>query len=168
MTQQKVQTYVFEDNGKIPNNKILPLLVYPQVLLERVVDCEMVFNGNKWTNSWTGGVYDYHHFHSNTHEVLGVISGNATIMFGGENGREIDMTAGDVVIIPAGVGHKKVQASSDFKVIGAYPGGLSPDLLTGTPEERERSLENIDKVSLPELDPVFAEEGPLQELWIEG
>ncbi|QTM98098.1 cupin domain-containing protein [Sediminibacillus dalangtanensis] len=168
MTRDRISTFLFSDDGKIPNNSTLPLVVYPEVLLDRVVDCEMIFNGNNWLNSWTGGVFDYHHFHSNTHEVLGIISGKALIAFGGEQGREIPVAAGDVVVIPAGVGHKKVEASSDFSVVGAYPDGATHDLLTGKPEEREQALENIAEVPVPDLDPVFAEDGPLLALWTKG
>ncbi|SDK30530.1 cupin domain-containing protein [Sediminibacillus albus] len=168
MPGERIATFIFADDGRIPNNQDLPLLVYPQVLLDRIVDCEMIFNGNNWKNSWTGSVFDYHHFHSNTHEVLGVISGHATLTFGGERGKDLKVAAGDVVVIPAGVGHKKVEASNDFKVVGAYPEGRGHDLLTGKPEERDQALKNIKELPIPNKDPVFAEDGPLLELWMKN
>src|SRR3712207_7593545 len=54
-------------------------------------------------------------FRSNAHEVLGVVSGSATIRFGGESGETFGVSAGDVVIIPAGVGHACINASDDFR-----------------------------------------------------
>ncbi len=166
MDQERVKTFLFKDDGKIPNNPDLPLIIYPQAFLDRLADYEQVVHANNWTNSWKGGVFDYHHFHSNTHEVLVIDSGTATIQFGGEKGKEISVAAGDAVIIPAGVGHKKLQASPDFQVMGAYPDGKEHDLLTGKPEEREKALENIKNVSVPAKDPVFAESGPMQEIWM--
>lgn len=167
MANLNAKVFMFDDDGEIPNNPKLPLLVYPEVFINRMVDVTQVLHGNNWTNSWTGSVHDFHHYHSVTHEVLAVIGGNAKIQFGGKNGEELKLAAGDVVVIPAGVGHKKVEASHDFEVIGAYPDGKEFDMKTGKPGEHGEAVENIAKVPLPEQDPVFAEEGPLKEIWIE-
>lgn len=167
MADLNAKVFMFEDDGEIPNNPNLPLLVYPEVFLNQLADVNQVLQGNNWKNSWTGSVHDFHHYHSDTHEVLAVISGKATIKFGGENGKELQVAAGDVVVIPAGVGHKKMSASHDFEVIGAYPDGRDHDMRTGKPGEHEEAVKNIKAVPLPEQDPVFAEEGPLKEIWIE-
>jgi uncharacterized protein YjlB len=47
---------------------------------------EKKFAANNWTNSWRWGVYPFHHYHSNTHEVLGVFRGSALLHLGGEKG----------------------------------------------------------------------------------
>ncbi len=157
----------FRDNGKIPNSK-LALLIYKNVFSEEKADADAIrqhFEQFNWKNSWQNGVYDYHHYHSTSHEVLGVVSGEATILFGGENGEEVRLEKGDAVAIPAGVGHKKISASEDFSVIGAYPNGSDYDILTGEEGERPMADENIDKVPLPENDPVYGQLQGLTALW---
>ncbi|MGI2327491.1 hypothetical protein [Planococcus sp. YIM B11945] len=155
----------FEDDRTIPNNPTLPVIFYEGAFAENPEDIESVFNRNNWTNSWTNGVFDYHHYHSNTHEVLGVKSGSATIQLGGESGKMFEVTIGDVVVLPAGTGHKKIKATSDFQVVGAYPDGLKPNLKTGGSDERPVVLEEILDAPLPEKDPVYGEEGPVLDNW---
>ncbi|WP_207536236.1 hypothetical protein [Desertivirga arenae] len=164
-----VASHIFEDDGQFPNNPNLPALVYKgalhlhpgdesQAIVER-------FKLNNWTNSWKDGIFDYHHYHSNTHEVLGVFCGMADIELGGKEGVCVEIVRGDVVIIPAGVAHKCLKSSDDFLCIGAYPDGSSYDLLKGEPAEHERALANISQVPIPSTDPIFGEEGPLFEYW---
>lgn len=159
------QFYRFEDDGVIPNNPSLEVIVYPAAFKENPQEIEEVFNRHEWTNSWTGGVFEYHHYHSNTHEVLGVRSGTATLQIGGEQGGTLEVAAGDVVLLPAGTGHKKLEASSDFEIVGAYPGGVSYNLKTGEPGERPYVLEDIQNTPLPKMDPVFGDSGPVIENW---
>ena len=159
------QFYRFEDDGVIPNNPSLEVIVYPAAFKENTQEIEEVFNRHDWTNSWTGGVFEYHHYHSNTHEVLGVLSGTATLQIGGEQGKALDVAAGDVILLPAGTGHKKLDASSDFEIVGAYPGGVSYNLKTGDPGERPYVLEDIQNTPLPKMDPVFGDSGPVIENW---
>lgn len=162
------QTYYFEDDGEIPNNSSLPLLLYRNALskeLLRPEKCMRLLNSNNWSNAWVNGIYSYHHYHSTTHEVLVVTSGSAVVMMGGKQGKELATTAGDVIVIPAGVGHCRVSSSTDFQVVGAYPGGKSYDLCTGKPSERPGVLKNITKVEIPALDPVTGKQKPLHEYW---
>ncbi len=155
----------FEDDGNIPNNPTLPVVIYPGAFKENPEEIERVFNQNNWTNSWTDGVFDYHHYHSNAHEVLGVKSGSAKIQLGGESGQTFDVQQGDVIVLPAGTGHKKLSASDDFQVVGAYPNGAEPDLKTGGQDERPEVLEAILDAPLPDSDPVFGKEGPIVNNW---
>jgi uncharacterized protein YjlB len=112
------------------------------------------------------GVFSYHHYHSNAHEVLCVVSGSASIAFGGPEGETVEVDAGDVVVIPAGVGHCNKGPNGGFSVVGAYPHGQeSYDLRTGDEGERPEVLENIRDVSLPKSDPLFGEKGPLTQRW---
>jgi uncharacterized protein YjlB len=112
------------------------------------------------------GVFSYHHYHSNAHEVLGVVSGSANIAFGGPEGETVEVEAGDVVVIPAGVGHCNKESKGRFSVVGDYPRGQeSYDLRTGEEGERPEVLENIRDVPLPKSDPLFGEKGPLTQRW---
>jgi len=111
------------------------------------------------------GIFPSHHYHSTAHEVLVVYGGSARVQFGGEAGIVASVTAGDVVIIPAGVGHKNLGATADFRVIGAYPRGQTWDICYGRAGERPRADENIARVPLPSADPVLGREGPLFAYW---
>lgn len=157
MANANIDALYFKDDGKIPNNPELPLLIYSQVLEGRTGEAKSIFHRNDWKNSWIGGIFGYHHYHSITHEILGVISGYALLQFGGERGKQVKVTAGDAVVIPAGVGHKNIESSSDFQVIGAYPDSRSFDLKTGKAEEREEAIQNIKEVPLPKADPLFGD-----------
>lgn len=167
-TDSEIKTFHFEDDGRIPNNPALPMLVYKGGIptgKRSAAACRALFDDHNWRNSWVNGVYNFHHYHSNTHEVLGVIAGTATLALGGPEGIELDVSAGDVLILPAGTGHCNLGSSDDFRVVGAYPDGMSWDLCRGEPEERPEKVENIKEVPLPEEDPVYGEEGPLLNEW---
>ena len=157
------------DDGMIPNNRNCPLLLYRQALTLPAHDpaglFETLFASNRWSGSWRDGIYAFHHYHSTSHEVLGVYSGSATVLFGGEHGVTQEIQRGDVVVIPAGVGHKNLGSSEDFGVVGAYPEGRRWDLCYGRPGERPRADDNIAQVPVPELDPVYGVEVPLWQEW---
>lgn len=159
------QYFHFEDDGTIPNNPLLNVIFYPEAFKDDPERMEAVFNRNNWLNSWTGGVFDYHHYHSNTHEVIGVRSGSAILQLGGEQGEQIKVKAGDVAVLPAGTGHKKIDSTDDFQVVGAYPNGVSYNLKTGKTEERPYVLEDIHNTPLPQTDPVYGKTGPLLDHW---
>lgn len=165
METESVQTFLFRDDGTFPNHGRLPVLLYPGVLREQTNRTERIFNVNRWLNSWTGGVFDYPHYHSNTHEVLGVVSGTATLRLGGERGQELPVHPGDVIILPAGTALQRIKASPDLQVVGAYPEGSDYNLYTGKPDERVRAREEIPDVPVPETDPVFGKVGPLKQYW---
>lgn len=92
-------------------------------------------------------VYDYLHYHSRTHEVLGIAKGSAKVRFGGERGRTIKLSAGDVAILPAGTGHQCIAASKTFLVVGAYPGVGTYDECIPTRAGRARNLTRLRKVA---------------------
>ena len=154
----ETQSLLFEDDGVIPNNPRLPARVYRGALpgagdLEKAA--RELFDANGWPAAWTNGVFSYWHYHARAHEALGVISGRARLGLGGDSGAEVDVEAGDVVMIPAGVAHRRVSASADFSVVGAYPPGQSPDMNTGRPEERPAAIASIKAMPDPASDPVF-------------
>ncbi|UVI30078.1 cupin domain-containing protein [Paenibacillus spongiae] len=165
MEQTGVQIYYFEDDGVMPNNRHLPVILYLGAMKEDTAQTERRFNRNNWRNSWTNGVFDFHHYHSNAHEVLGVTRGSAALQLGGVQGTEVSVQAGDVVVLPAGTAHKKLSASADFQVVGAYPDGMNYNLRKEAPEDRLKSLDEIPHVPLPEMDPVYGPIGPLMKYW---
>jgi uncharacterized protein YjlB len=125
------EEFPFKDDGIFPNSA-LPLLLYRQAFTAEAEDpasvIEQRFAENDWTNSWRNGVYSFAHYHSTTHEALGVYRGSATLRLGGEHGKNVEVHAGDVIVIPTGVAHRKVESSEDFGVVGAYPDGREWDL----------------------------------------
>ena len=156
----------FADDGVFPNSQ-LPVLVYraatdgagPEPL-------ERLFGRNGWPPQWRDTVFTFHHYHSKSHECLGVAAGHATLRLGGPQGSEVRVEAGDVVVMPAGVAHQRVVASTDFMVVGAYPPGQEDfDTLRGQPGDRPKADENISRLPLPESDPVLGSAGPLVERW---
>jgi uncharacterized protein YjlB len=165
----KLVTQKLEDDGTYPNNERLPLLVYKAALRlpedEPAAAIESLFHGHGWGGSWRNGVYTYHHYHSTAHEVLGVYGGTAQVQLGGPDGVVLEVERGDVVVIPAGVAHKNVGSSSDFRVVGAYPGGQRPDMNYGRAGERPDADERIARVPHPEADPVYGQGGPLGAHW---
>ena len=160
----QVRSIFLNDAGDIPNNPDLPVIVY-QGVLEDNLNIEAQFEQHNWTGTWTGDVYGYHHYHTNTHEVLGVKSGKATVLLGGDGGERLAIKAGDVVVLPAGTGHKKIDSTEDFTVVGAYPNGTAPDLKKKDPGVRAQVLSQIKNVPVPGTDPVYGERGPLLEKW---
>ena len=164
-----VEVRRFEDDGAIPNNPELPLLVYRQAVTLPEDDPAAVFEAllteNGWPAAWRNGIHPFHHFHSTAHEALGIYRGTATARFGGEGGVDMTVSAGDVVIIPAGVGHKAIEASADLGIVGAYPAGTGPDLCRGAPGERPASLAAIARVAVPARDPLCGTGGPLRRHW---
>jgi len=169
MPPVKPLQYLFEDDGSIPNSKY-PLLVYQHAFStkgsEGAIWLKEKFASNHWTNSWRWGIYPFHHYHSNTHEVLGVCQGNALLHMGGEQGQKINVEVGDILVIPAGVGHKCLKHSNDFTVVGAYPNGLSPDMNKCETGERPKADTNIAAVALPETDPLLGKNGGLRNYWL--
>src|SRR6266481_8645048 len=161
-------TFVFADDGLVPNNP-MPFLVYKGAVAidhahpEKTV--ESLFGANGWGDMWRNGVYDYLHYHATVHEALGIARGYARVRFGGDAGKEFEIAAGDVAILPAGTGHQCLSASDDFSVVGAYPPGARMHVTRPTPENYAKALRTIPEVRLPKTDPVMGEDGPLVQLW---
>lgn len=157
----------FKDDGEIPNNK-LPLILYKNAFSQRGIRgaqwLEDKFASNHWTNSWRNGIYSFHHYHSTSHEVLGIYSGSVQVHLGGKQGEIVFIEAGDVVIIPAGVGHKNL-GGERLGVVGAYPDGRSWDLKRGLPGERPKADQNIAELPIPAADPLLGENAGLVKIW---
>lgn len=166
--EPRVITRLFKDAVTIPNSR-LPVVIYQGALAlskdDPAAAIEALLHANQWGNDWRNGIFTYHHYHSTAHEALFVYSGSAKVQLGGEDGLSETIQAGDVIVIPAGVGHKNLGASSDFHVVGAYPPQQNVDMNYGKSGERPRVDENIARLALPTADPVFGKTGPLLEHW---
>lgn len=160
---------LLEDDGVYPNNGYLCMLIYKGALVlgpeDEAADIEKLFEDNKWSNTWKDGIFNYHHYYSNTHEVLGIFSGSAELQVGGPLGIYIKVVKSDVLIMPAGVAHKCLKSSDDFLVIGAYSEDIIHDINCGNDGERPAADENISNVPLPKIDPVYGVSGPLIRQW---
>lgn len=113
--------------------------------------------------AWRYTMYSETHFHSTTHEVLCIASGSAKCCFGGEDNPdrfEPTLSQGDVVIVPAGVGHRLLEDFGGFQMVGSYPVGKSWDMCYGRAGEEEKVRE-IAKLAWFERDPVFGNQGPV-------
>lgn len=156
-----------KDDSKIPNNK-LPLLIYKNAFAKRgeagAVWLEERFSSNNWTNSWRNGVHNFHHYHSNTHEVLGIYDGRALLQLGGEQGEKVEVEGGDIIVIPAGVGHKNLE-SDNLQLVGAYPNGRDYDMNYGKEGERPAVDKNISSVPVPVEDPLQGKGAGVPLIW---
>ncbi len=152
----------FAPDGFIPNNPGLPLICYrdafdvgrggngggdEQAIIRRLAE-------NGWDDAWINGIYPFQHYHATAHEVLAIAKGRSLVQFGGPHGPHIEVAAGDVVLIPAGVGHCRLDMSGDLSVVGAYPAGQSADLRRDTAADHRGAEARIARVPLPPLDPV--------------
>ena len=154
----KAQTWVAPAGEQIPNHPSFAVLIYREVsaVAAGADSCRELFAEHDWVGSWVDGVFDFHHFHSTSHEVLGVVAGEAALELGGPQGRSFDVSAGDVLVLPAGTGHRRASARAGFTVVGAYPRGQEDyDLLRGEdPEEVAAARERIAALGAPPSDPV--------------
>ena len=156
-----VLAHLLPPAGPIPNHPRWPLLVYERIIENpRAEDFEELFTRNRWPAAWRNGVFPFHHFHSNAHEALGVYEGEVTVQFGGEPGVVLTARPGDVIVLPAGTGHKRLSSKGRLGIVGAYPEGARPD--TCTPPFRKGSKI---EAPLPAADPVHGADGPLFRHW---
>lgn len=169
MTSPQVIAHLLAPQGDIPNNPSLPLLAYPGAVElsgnDPAAVFERLFSCNGWVGCWRNGIFHFHHFHSTAHEVLGIYSGSAEARLGGDDGITLTLKAGDVLIIPAGVAHKRLSASGGLGVVGAYPRGQQPDMCRPGDDSVEAVVQRVAGVAVPERDPVHGADGPMRERW---
>jgi len=169
--KRKPQMRRQKDDGETPNNPDCPLLFYRSpVSLDNQHDpaaiFEVLFASHGWKSSWRNGMYDFNHFHTHTHEVLGIARGKVTALFGGMKGHKVELKAGDVVVIPSGTGHKRIRQSKDLLIVGAYPtNGGDYDEPKPDRVDLKEARRQIKKVRLPLADPVYGKQGPLRRIW---
>lgn len=167
----KVITHMLVATSSVPNNKRWPLLIYQGVFStsndeESIASSfEHLYSQNKWRADWRYTVYPFQHFHTTSPEVLGCFKGHATVLFGGDTGVKCEISAGDMVIIPPGVGHKCLSEHDGFTCVGGYPEKLECDM-NKEGHDNSNNIPNIDNVPLPTHDPVYGkDDGYLTSLW---
>ena len=164
----EVETFVFAPDGEIPNSP-LPLILYGHALppeLQNAAGCQALFRENGWGGNWVDGIFDYWHFHVTGHEVLGCVEGEAEVGFGGDRGAKVTFAAGDVVAIPAGVGHKRLsERRGGFTVVGGYPPGQNGAITRPGEIDPDKARAMIADLALPRGDPIFGPDGPLIAAW---
>lgn len=166
------RTLLLEPGPEVPNNPRLAVLHYPGVLAGLDADLapvfEALFDANGWPPAWRDGILPFHHFHSTAHEVLGIYSGTVTVRLGGKDGVDVVLEPGDVVVLPAGVGHRKLGCRGMLGVVGAYPAGQEPDMCRPDPSRLAAHARTVAAVAMPAADPVWGHGGPLQTFWQAG
>jgi uncharacterized protein YjlB len=157
----RLETWHAPPGDRIPNNPRFPVLIYHGVDAAGAgADAaRQMFDQHAWGGSWVDGVFGFHHFHSTSHEALAVVAGRATLELGGPQGEPFDVSAGDVLVLPAGTGHRRASSHAGFTVVGAYPAGQENyDLLRGDdPAEVEAARARIAALGPPPDDPVGGE-----------
>lgn len=161
------ESIMFGASDWVPNHPFFPVLVYASVLAgedsARADAFADLFSTSGWQGIWQNGIFPYQHYHAQAHEVLGIAKGHARLLIGGSTGKIIEAKAGDCLVLPAGTGHMRLESTSDFLVIGAYPPGQEADILTDAPTEAQKS--SIATLPPPDTDPLFGPDGPLRDLW---
>ena len=168
-TPAEIIVHLLDADGDVPNNPRLPLIAYPGAVELSGRDpasvFERLFTANGWVGCWRNGIFPFHHFHSTAHEVLGIYSGRAEARLGGEGGITLALEPGDVLIIPAGVAHKRLSAAKGLGVVGAYPSGQHPDMCRPGEDTLEAAARRVAGVSIPARDPVHGANGPMHARW---
>jgi uncharacterized protein YjlB len=154
----ELETWTAPPGDRIPNHPRFPVLAYrgAEAASGGAQAARAAFARAGWSGSWVDGVFPFHHFHSTSHEVLAVVAGRATLELGGPRGKAFEVAAGDVLVLPAGTGHRRVQADAEFTVVGAYPAGQEDyDVLREEedPGALEAARQRIAALPAPASDP---------------
>ena len=131
------ELHVAPADGRFPNSR-LPLLIHRRALPADPSAMREAFARHGWSNAWLNGIFPFHHFHSNTHEVLGIAAGEA---------------------------HRNMGQSGDLLVVGAYPGGADCDIRRGDPAELDDVTRSIAAVPTPDTDPATGLRDTIRRAW---
>lgn len=161
-----IETVRVPGGSGIPNNPDLPAVLARGAAPPDEASVRDAMSANGWGGLWTWTVYDYHHFHPASHEALVCVRGWAEVQLGGPEGPVLRVAPGDVLVLPAGFGHKRIEAGGDFAVVGAYPPGQeSPEIVRAGDMDMDEALERIRATPLPDTDPVGGADGALMRAW---
>src|SRR4051812_50169718 len=119
----KLETWSAPPGEQIPNHPSFPVLVYRGVprVREGADACRALFAEHGWRGAWVDGVFDYHHFHSTSHEVLGVIGGGAARGHRGPQGGGIEGGGGGAGGPPPRARHPRAAGRGGVAVGGGGP-----------------------------------------------
>ncbi|KAF2123429.1 hypothetical protein P153DRAFT_391522 [Dothidotthia symphoricarpi CBS 119687] len=168
------EQYTLPKTTNVPNS-ILPALIYRNVLPASINSelAKQFCENNDWEKRGEWGEIKIPHFHPNTHECYAIIRGTSRLALGrakqdaGTDGVEVDVSAGDVVVVPAGVSHRSLSSNDGYRYIGVYPKAAPRwrnNHCEGDESMEELSVE-INNVAIPDSDPVFGLHGPLCQIW---
>ncbi|CAI0653664.1 unnamed protein product [Colletotrichum noveboracense] len=164
-----VQCYFLSPNKDAPNSR-LPVLHYRDVLPEPRDEASVTdfLTRNRWEKR--------HRAHGDTlasaifTRIATNAMGHSKMLLGKIStgqGMEVDVKTGDVIILPAGTAHSSLASSSDYRYIGVYPQDCPKwrNEMGKTPAGEFKTV--IKSVEMPEEDPVYGRNGPLNQLWNE-
>lgn len=167
-----ISSYLMAGDGCVPNSALAALIFHKAIDFEKVGSSqaadqiERVIRENDWYLDWIDSVYRKTHYHSTAHEVLVIFKGKATLQLGGRKSLNVrPVEPGDIVVIPAGVGHKRIDSTDDFTVFGLYPRDQTWDLQWGYKKNYQDSIVRIEKLITPEKDPFYGKEEGLKRYW---
>jgi uncharacterized protein YjlB len=168
MSSRTPELHWSKPDGLLPNSRF-PLLVHRGGVPHGEQAMLMRFRENSWFNNWRyPGIYTYPHFHSTSHECLGVARGSMTVELFGKQGISVTVEAGDVIVMPAGVSHTMTGGSHDVLIVGGYPDGRDWDNIQEaflTEDARRAAVKRIMMLPIPAKDPVTGQ--PMHE-WIDA
>lgn len=170
------EAYHFSPTPHVPNS-ILPVLIYRNMLPANptAASTRDALEKNSWLQGGVFKTYRAHHFHSVTHECYAIFKGSSRLLLGrgplddpNDGGIEVDVSVGDIIVLPAGVSHCSVDSEGDYEYVGLYPKG-SPhwdsNFCKADATETAEKARNARNVPIPEYDPIYGQDGPLVEIW---
>ena len=167
MTNAEPTLHVFEPDGGVPNSR-LPLAFWRGRLPADARSgpaANALFRKNGWQGTWVYTVFPFWHFHTRGHEALACVAGRARIGFGGDHGIEVDVAVGDVCVIPAGVGHRRLDSSPDFLMAGGYPPDQEGNIIRIGDLDDGTIAGEIAALALPETDPISGQVDGVVAAW---
>ncbi|KAF2204066.1 hypothetical protein GQ43DRAFT_438268 [Delitschia confertaspora ATCC 74209] len=167
----KYSTHHIPSHSLLPNTTTHPLYIYhrsfPPGTSPSAIESHLSTMGVV-TPVWRYTMYRQTHYHSTSHELLCIYQGSAKLCFGGEeNPKRVETVVGegDVVVVPAGLGHRLLEdltgdEKDGFMMVGSYPKGCSWDMCYGKEGEEEKARK-AGEVKWFDRDPVYGDEGPV-------
>lgn len=173
LSQLRVSKHMIPAHGLTPNTSIMnkPLLIYHSAFGANTSASQIESHLNSVgvvSPQWRYTMYSTSHFHSTSHEVLGISNGEARLCFGHEdNPKRVEavVTKGDVIVVPAGVAHRLLEdLRGSFEMVGSYPIGCNWDMCYGKKGEQSK-IDGIRQLKWFEgQDPVYGKQGPVLDV----